>query len=107
MNSSMLCLAPAKHVIGRDAFLFSDDSEKTKLADLHRLFHPVVGVARDQDLSRPGVGFEPLGGVDFVADHRVVGSSLGANVAGNDDPCIDSDAHVEAHFRKLYESDTR
>src|SRR5688572_2021694 len=62
-------------------------------------------MACDQNLSRPSIRFESLGGVDLVADHCVIGSSFGADIPHNHNARVDADTHVQTNLRKLCETD--
>src|SRR5690349_14224809 len=71
------------------------------------MFHPLIGVAGDKNLSRPGIGFEALGRVYFIADNGVVGSPFGTNISRDHNSCVDADAHVQAYLGKFYKCDAR
>src|SRR5580765_4788756 len=95
-------LYTAEYVVGLNPFLFPDYSQSPKLAHLDGMFHPLVGVSGDKNLSWPGIGFEALGRVHLVADHSVVGSPFGTNIARDHNSCVDTDAHVQAYLGKFY-----
>ena len=78
-----------------------------ELAHPHSVFHPLVGVPRDQNLPRPGIGFEPLGGVHLVADSSVVGPPFRTDISRDHNSRVDADSHVQAYLGKFYESDAR
>src|SRR5689334_10452189 len=71
------------------------------------MFHPLIGVAGDKNLSRSGIGFEALGRVYFIADYGVVGSPFGTNISRDHNSCVDADAHVQAYLGKFYKCDAR
>src|ERR1051325_10884877 len=100
-------LYTAEHVVGFDTFLFAGHAQPSKLAHLDGMLYPLVGISRDQNLSRAGIGLEALRRVHLVADYSVVGPPFRTDISRDHNSRVDADSHVQAYLGKFYESDAR
>src|ERR1051325_845434 len=100
-------LYTAEHVVGFDTFLFAGHAQPSKLAHLDGMLYPLVGISRDQNLSRSGIGLEALRRIHLVADYSVVGPPFRTDISRDHNSRVDADSHVQAYLGKCYESDAR
>jgi len=82
--------------VGLDGLRFSLDRERRLRRHLEQTLHQAIGGLSDEDTANRGALLHARGEIDCVAHRRVFHAQVGACLANNNQPGVDTYPHVEA-----------